>query len=891
MIPPMNVRMTLHACRLLAGTILILLVIAGCSAYRPIEIAFTRLPGPISGRDILEAELRFGPLEADLWAAIDAAESDYLDAYRRWRTDATASIARLLRGRPWTIASQDPRTLLQMEGRARQALAELVVIDEEFWATLEAIVAGSAWASVDPEVRGADPMSWLRTRRAMERWLAVVESGGGRPPDLRRRLEPEAPGVFLPPAEERIVSDFERRMVPVLERLANAEWSLLRRERLLEAEEPDPAERLDDAAVEAIAMERVARARASIAAAMQELLRLQDQAVAAVAAIRPRTDAVLLELSFLGDAVGAGGALGGVDVAAAFESALLARFSGRENPGQATVMLGLLVAMASRDHPALAAEERDVLLDLGISLLEQRRARLRQAFELQFAASSPGRLAGGSRSDQVRRDAAARAIEAIRGIDLAAAILVEERIPRERLAELVAAAGDVRLVDGIEAISRADLLGAAGSSRSSAPRAPLPRLPPIDRPLEVAELPRGPSILEDGDGRSWLRGRVIALASLDAAAVALLDQVVEDGREPREALVRRCRERFEALVDAARLDLEALERGRSGEEGEATADARPDPAAVAAVFERHQPIVLKGFLAMVAEVEADDLRLIDDLAAALGDAWPSGLSSLLRLAVVESIGQGMSSEVVGRDEVLGGAPISAARLALALPLDADQLAAVGLLAEEVRPPLRDALLAQERASFAAAVAGLRIGLGASEPDEAGYPRRETRMFATARAEVLRTQGAFLRSVEDLVPGSRPSLREAELAMRWSGVWTWALEMRTLLQATAEVDEPARDAWRRWREDLADAASPCLAGTLEEPPPFAGAVSSGSMVEQRLRSDPRLFSAAVEYYLGVVRALRRAAEGLDEVDPERAEALRAAILRLPGAAWGGGRWWE
>jgi len=887
----MQVGTVSRAWRLLAGAILAVLVIAGCRAYRPIELAFTRLPGPISSREILEAEVRFGPLEPDLWAAIDAAEADYLDVYRRWRADSSASIARLLRGRPWTVASQDPRTLLQMEGRARQAIAELVVIDEEFWATLEAIVAGSAWASIDPEVRGVDPMSWLRTRRAMERWLAVVESGGGRPPDLRRRLEPDAPRVFLPPAEERIASDFERRMVPVLERLANAEWSLLRRERLLAAEEPAPPEGIEDAAVEAIEMDRVARARASIAAAMQELLRLQDQAVAAVAAIRPRADAVLLEVSFLGDVVGASGGGDAADVAATFESAIVGRFSGRENPTQAAIMLGLLVAMASRDHPELAPEEKEVLLELGISLFEQRRARLRQAFELQFAASSPGRLAGGSRSDQVRRDAAARAIEAIRGIDLAAALLVEERFPKERLAELVAAAGDVRLVEGIEAISRPDVLGSVDLRRDPARRPPLPRLPAIDRPLEVADLPRGPAILEDDDGRSWLRGRVIELASLDADEVAILDQVVEDARESREALVRRCRDRFEALVDAARLDLEAVEPERGGEDGEATADAPPDPAAVAAVFELHQPIVLKGFLAMVAEVEADDLRLIDDLAGALGDAWPSGLSALLRLAIVESIGQGMASEVVGRDEVLGGAPISAARLALALPLDAEQLAAVGPLAEEVRPPLHDALLAQERASFALAVAGLRLGLGAGEPDEAGYPRRETRAVATARAEVLRTQGGFLRSVEDLVPGSRPSLREAELAMRWSGVWIWALEMRTLLLATAELDESARAAWRRWREDLADAAAPCLAGTLEEPPPFAGAVSSGSMVEQRLRSDPRLFSAAVEYYLGVARALRRAAEGLDEVDPERAEALRAAILRLPGAGWGGGRTWE
>ena len=262
--PSMQFGTVSRAWRLLAGAILAVLVIAGCRAYRPIELAFTRLPGPISSREILEAEVRFGPLEPDLWAAIDAAEADYLDVYRRWRADSSASIARLLRGRPWTVASQDPRTLLQMEGRARQALAELVVIDEEFWATLEAIVAGGAWASIDPEVRGVDPMSWLRTRRAMERWLAVVESGGGRPPDLRRRLEPDAPRVFLPPAEERIASDFERRMVPVLERLANAEWSLLRRERLLAAEEPAPPEGIEDAAVEAIEMDRVARARIDI---------------------------------------------------------------------------------------------------------------------------------------------------------------------------------------------------------------------------------------------------------------------------------------------------------------------------------------------------------------------------------------------------------------------------------------------------------------------------------------------------------------------------------------------------------------------------------------------------------------------------------------------------
>lgn len=900
---------------------MLLAMLVGCGGpgYRPIEPAFDRLPEPISIRDLVEAEVRFGRLDESRWAPIEVLHDEYLLAYADWRRRSLDALRATTRGRSWSEIESDPETLRRLERRALANMAALESIDAGFLSELEEIVAGSAWGTSSPE-SVADATGFLRTRRAMARSLAIIGAGGGRPRDLRtwiaRQRWLDGTGAEVAEEIEAIVARSEREAVPILRRLALAEWSLPRRAAEIAAEandllhpdevalnepqgegqvqesveEPDlefepAADGASPSDPEAIAAE----ARAEVAIGLQELLSLQERSIRQIAAVMPDPAGLVLESEFLADLlqVDRRAEIDGQPAIDEIVATAIARevVGSESEPPNGSALLAELAALPGGSRAGLSPQEQARLVEEARPLLERRAALLRRLLEARRAASVPGTAAGGARSEDRRATASREAVEALEALGVESAAWLERSLDRRRLEELLrreAARPSVGSV--VEFGPRPDEVPPARVTSQG-------MLGRFDRPLEVPSLEGGPPGLQGEKAFAWLARRVGAICGLDDTDAGLLMQIVEADRERRERLREEGEARIERRGREAIAELEVL-AARLKALGEAS--DQPDPAVVAAareVIARHAAPLAADFERLVLEMEACHVETIEGLRDALPIECVERCAPVLRLAIAESLWQSISTDRPAGRDVTTGAGLSIARIMLALPLDAEEAAVCGELAEQATARIRQALRSEHATAIAAWIALLEQELKLAPPPSRGKPRREVARLVAARGASLAAQFDLLDSIESEWPEASAAMRESAMQLRWDGLWD-----DTAIIATSVADlvltDAALAAWMEWRSDCAEALAPAL---LAKPTAASSAIGlspdpAGS-IQSLLCRDPEWHSATTARREGLLKAARRIAADAESIEPGRAEALRAIVIAHPSGNLDGDRVWE
>lgn len=899
----------------------------GGTRYRPIEPAFDRLPEPLSIRDLVEAEDRFGRLDPARWAPIEAIHAEHLDAYAAWRRRSLESLRATMRGRSWKEVEQDPEALARLERRARANLAALEALEEGFLSALREALAGTAW---DGSAPGAsfDAIAFLRTRRALARWLAIIESGGGRPRDLRAWIDRQRWLDRFGEAAAEIEASIERSersSAAILERLAIAEWSLPRRaaelaaaatDRLPQASREAPS---DDAAEsgtdtagpdvlgdpqsdpepssdpEAI----VAEARAPVAQALQELLALQERTIREIASRLPDPAGLVLESAFLAELLGGDvrGAVSGPGPREATIAMALAREldGDDQNPPDGSALVAGLLALRGESRSVLSPQEQARLGDEARRFLERRLALLRRLLEQRRAASRPGTLAGGARSDDRRGEASREVLDALAALGGDMAAWLAQEFDRARLAELLRREWSdwpvelvVPLPEGDARVEReVDRLAEAGAGRSRG-RGLLGR---FDRPIEAPALETGPRGLPDEDGAAWIAGRVCSICGLDDADSSLLVQVFEADRERRGRILEEGEARIERR---ARTAIEALQAIGARFEDLTAEDGSPDPASIEAardVVARHASPIAADFERMILEMEACHLGTIEGLRAALPLECIERCVPLLRLAVAEGLWQSIAGDRPARGEVATGFGLSIARMALALPLEPEEFAVCGGLAAERTAGIRAALVGEHGAAIAAAISMLEREMKLASPSSPGKPGPEVARLLAARRSSLLAQWDFLQSIESAWPEAAAVLRETAMSLRWEGMWD---DTAAIAESAADLvlTDSSLAAWAGWRATCVEALTPELfAKPAAAPSAIGRGVDWSDSIGELLRSDPDLHAAMAARREGLFRAARRIAADGEASDPRRALALRAMVIAHPVGDLDGDRIWE
>lgn len=883
----------------LAASVVAMLIATACSPYRQIEQTFAHLPEPISLRDFLEAERRYGELDEARWLEIEALHEAYLEQYGLWRARTADALAAALRRRSWEEIEDDPQALLVLERRASGGMADLAGLDEAMFAEVQAVVDGSPWQADG----GGDPdeaLRLLRARRAMARWLAVIEGGGGRPRDLRRWLESQHwLEQFEFDSSDAAAVAYEEASRPILERLARAEWSLPRRIAEIRAideavEDPESEPRNVEA--------RIAEAREPVAQALQDLLALQEETVRRIAGGLPPTLGVVLEARFLEDTVGGGEVAGDLDaLVARMANAIVdestspeAIFSSQSQPDPSSsqsedgaAAMGLLLVLAADPADRVSAREREILLGEGLAIYRQRASILQRTLDAQRAASRPGALAGGSSSDRVRNEVRAPGDSAAAALGMEMAGFIERTFEPERLAELFGATRQaLRSTRPAASKPAAQAEGLAGLAASELDR--------FDRSIDVPPSSPNAEGLRDEDGWRWIAERLSERCTLDQDAQAVLEQLFEADILARRTLVEAVEQRLQEAVAPALEELKAIESqieaAREAEGGPPR--LLPEQAqAVRAVIARHRRPAFAAFERMLAEVEAFDLEAIERLSDALPQPSLGSALPLLRLAVAERLGQALSGEVIDQRDVLGGARISTALLLLALPLTPEELADLAPLVSEAEGSIRAAIVAQRRAALEFAAGMIERELLKTVWSEPKWPRREIAAVLVAAEGVQHAQGELLRAAEQRFPEAAPMLREAELEAMWPGVWDSDRELEKMLASLCRGDARVA-AWGEGRSRFAETASASLAGRVRPTPsPFAGAGTSSSATALRLRVDPALHAASVAHRENLFRTARRVSRLLASEDAARGDLVLESALAHPVGNLDGNRLWE
>ncbi len=903
----------------IAAALLWVLVGCGGPGYRPIEPAFDRLPEPISMRDLVEAEERFGRLDESRWARIEAIHDEYILAYADWRRRSLAQLRATMRGRSWVEVESDPETLTRLERRALANMAALEAIDEGFLAALEDAIAASAW---DPPASGPsdDAIAFLRTRRAMARWLAIIEAGGGRPRDLRtwidRQRRLDRFGESAVEAIDAIVARSERDAIPILRRLAVAEWSLPRRAAAIAAQAPDRG-RGDDFAPkdppregqvqesdpesdlefepatdeatppdpEAIA----AKARVEVATALQELLSLQERTIREIASLLPDPAGLVLESEFLADLLQVD-RRAGIDGDPAIDEivamAIAREVVGSESePPNGSALLAELVALSRELRGALSPQEQARLVEETRPLLERRAALLRRLLEVRRSVSVPGTAAGGTRSDDRRAAASREVFEALEALGVESAGWLDRGLDRRRLEALLRREAARPSVGSVVEFGPGpdEVPPARANSQEMLGR--------FDRPLEVPPLEGGPLGLQGEKALAWLARRIGAICGLDDTDAGLLMQVVEADRERRERLREEGEARIERRGREAIAELEVFAARLEAPAGEG---GQPDPAVVMAareVIARHAAPLAADFERLVLEMEACHAETIEGLRAALPIECVERCAPILRLAIAESLWQSISTDRPAGRDVTTGAGLSIARIMLALPLDAEEVAVCGELAEEATSRIREALRSEHAAAIAAWIALLERELKLAPPTSPGKPRREATRLVAARGASLAAQLDLMESIESEWPEASASMREGAMQLRWDGLWDdTALIARSV--AGLVLTDAALAAWTAWRSACAEALARDL---LAKPAAASSAIGLGAdpagSVRSLLHRDPELHAATTARREGLLKAARRIAAEAGSTELGRAEALRAIVIAHPSGNLDGDRIWE
>lgn len=903
----------------IAAALLCLLVGCGGPGYRPIEPAFDRLPEPISFRDLVEAEERFGRLDESRWARIERIQDEYLAAYADWRRRSLDLLRATRRGRPWSEIESDPEALAKLERRALANLTALESIDAGFLAELEEIVAGSAWDEAAPQSSG-DVVGFLRTRRAMARWLAIIDAGGGRPRDLRTwidrqrgldRFDEEAARSI-----EATVARSERDALPILRRLALAEWSLPRRAAAIAAE-PSDRERLDDLAptdsprdvrVQASDQESdlefepasdgaaspdpeaiAAEARMPVAAELQDLLSLQQRAIREIASLLPGRAGLVLEAEFLAELLQVDRRTEGegpTTIDEAVAKAIAREVVGSESePPNGSPLLAGLVALSGEGRDALSSQEQALLEDGSLPLLERRVALLRRLLEVRRAASAPGTAAGGARSEERRDKASREVVEELRALGLESAAWLERNLGRRRLEDLLRRGVASPSVRSLVEFGQAPDEAPRGRAMSEA------MLGRFDRPLEVPPLESGPVGLQGERAIAWAARRIESICGLGDADAGLLMQVFEADRERRERLRQEGEARIQQRGREAIAELEVIAARLKTPAGEG---GQPDPAVVMAarqVIARHAAPLEADFERLVLEMEACRVETIEGLRAALPIECVEHGASMLRLANAEGLWQSISTDRPAGREVATGAGLSMASIVLALPLEAEEVAVCGELAERATARIREALRSEHAAAIAVWIALLEREMNLAPPLSRGRPGREAARLVEARGASLAAQLDLMESIESEWPAASASLREAAMQLRWEGLWD---DTASIARSAADLvmTDPSLAAWAEWRSTCADALPPeLLAKPAAASSPIGLLGDPSGSIGSILRCDPELHAATSARREGLLKAARRIGVEAEPIDPRLARALRDSIAAHPSGNLDGTRIWE
>jgi len=854
-------------------------LLMGCGIrYRKVEPVFDHLPEPVSVLDFIELEKRHGRLDQARWEEIEAIHRNYLADYSAWRRRSIAGLQRALEGRVWSEARFDPDTIEDLERVAASNMKALAFLDDRSILQLEQALGDTPWRNA---------IEHLRIRRAMARWLAIVEAGGGMPQDLRRWVEGQAWLDGYPSVRDEIetrLDGYEIELLPILERLAVAEWSLPGRELegLLQASdvtgEPIPPDEVGflpqsldlfdtDEQRRPSSIDReaiVAAAREPVARELQRILDLQVRSIRLIGGLLPDPLGDLLAAEFL---------------------------AGTSSFGSGEVAVGLGLALVDEESDADRPPRRwKEFRDEGRNLLRRRVDLHRRLLEATRKASAPGALAGGRNADEAREDAssAIRARLAVFEGEIAAWI--------SRWIESGLLAG---MSDGVSPPTGATTSPDEGSS--AVPGRDIfvvhrdSRLGRFDLPLDGVSLIEAKlQSISDNAMLSEIAANVVQTCVPDPGSLERLELELERDDADQRRLVEDASRRIEDAFNRAVTDLRSLatrdEEQANGAEGSPSRTdwGSADLDAIRDALEEHFDSMAADVRTVLTNMDESQNRSIDRIEAVLSEAACEWCSTLLRLAIAESvwqilIGLGLPNEISGRGV---GRGVSVARLLDALPLDPLERAEVCRLVEPKRVGIRRGLEAQHDAAADLLVANVEQASGLRGVPAVAAVRPELERFHEARIRILGAQLELLQDVEGVWPASAPVLREAALEARWGGIWD---DTAAIVEETAKLirSDESLAAWRTWRSEFAEAVGRELllkpASTMSFGP--AGAV------DDLLRACPELHAAKVAHREGLFWAMQRITAGETSSGLDRASSLRADVARDVAARLDGDRIWE